>query len=113
MLRTITPAEAARLLREEGATLVDVREPDEHARQRIPGARNLPVDEADRRLGDFASWLTPDTPVLVYCGGADCADALDLALKLREYGFQDLTLYPGGYAEWTEYGGAVRTGGEP
>ncbi len=43
MLKTITPEQAARLIREEGALLVDVREADEHARERIPGARNLPL----------------------------------------------------------------------
>ena len=64
-------------------------------------------------VGAYAGLLTPKTPILVYCGGADCADALELAVKLRELGFQDLTLYPGGYAEWTEYGGAVRAGSEP
>jgi rhodanese-related sulfurtransferase len=42
-LPTITPAEAKRLL-DEGAVLVDVRGPDEHARERIPGARNHPLD---------------------------------------------------------------------
>ena len=40
-------------------------------------------------------------------------DALDLALKLRELGFADLTLYPGGYAEWVQYGGATRAGDAP
>jgi len=48
MLKTITAAEAARLMREQGATLVDIREPDEHARERIPGARNLPLSQIDR-----------------------------------------------------------------
>jgi rhodanese-related sulfurtransferase len=42
-LPTITPTEAKRLL-DEGAMLVDVRAPDEHARERIPGARNHPLD---------------------------------------------------------------------
>jgi rhodanese-related sulfurtransferase len=42
-LPTITPAEAKRLL-DEGAMLVDVRGPDEHARERIPGATNHPLD---------------------------------------------------------------------
>jgi rhodanese-related sulfurtransferase len=37
-MKTISPQDAAALLR-DGATLVDVREPDEHARARIPGAR--------------------------------------------------------------------------
>jgi rhodanese-related sulfurtransferase len=42
-LPTVTPTEAKRLL-DEGAMLVDVRGPDEHARERIPGATNHPLD---------------------------------------------------------------------
>lgn len=48
-LPTINPTDARRLL-DEGATLIDIREADEHAREKIPGARNLPLsklDEAD------------------------------------------------------------------
>ena len=91
----------------------DARVPEQYEAGHLPGARNLPVGDADWRLGAYASLLTPATPILVYCGGADCLDALELAVKLRAYGFQDLTLYPGGYAEWTEYGGAVHAGSEP
>lgn len=43
-IRNIPPAEAARLI-ERGATLIDVRSPDEHARMRIAGARNIPFDQ--------------------------------------------------------------------
>lgn len=39
---TISPADA-RALMATGATLIDIREPDEHRRLRIPGARNVPV----------------------------------------------------------------------
>ncbi|MBW8269729.1 rhodanese family protein [Caldovatus aquaticus] len=63
MLKTISPAEAARLLREEGATLVDVREPDEHARQRIPGARNLPLS----KLEEAELAVHQGKPVLFHC----------------------------------------------
>ena len=48
-LPTVTPEQARRLI-EEGATLIDIREADEHARERIPGAYHLPLsrlDEAD------------------------------------------------------------------
>jgi rhodanese-related sulfurtransferase len=41
-LQTIDPARA-RLLLEEGAILVDIREADEFARERIPEARNRPL----------------------------------------------------------------------
>ena len=45
-LQTIDPAAAKRLI-DQGAILVDIREPDEHARERVPGARNTPLS----RLG--------------------------------------------------------------
>ncbi len=41
-LGTISPAEA-RALGAKGATIIDVRDPDEFAREHIPGARNTPL----------------------------------------------------------------------
>lgn len=41
-LQTIDPVAAKRLI-DDGALLVDIREPDEHARERVPGARNVPL----------------------------------------------------------------------
>ncbi|HEY4636037.1 MAG TPA: rhodanese family protein [Rhodospirillales bacterium] len=43
-LKTISPKEAAALLC-RGAALVDIREADEHARERIPGARHRPLSK--------------------------------------------------------------------
>jgi rhodanese-related sulfurtransferase len=98
----------------DAATIIlDARVPEQYEAGHLPRARNLPVGEVDPRLVAYASLLTMQTPILVYCGGADCGDALELAVKLRALGFEDLTLYPGGYAEWIELGGAVRTGNEP
>ena len=79
MLKTITPGEAARLMREEGATLVDVREPDEHARARIPGARNLPLS----RLEEAELAVQAGRPVLFHCrsGARTAGHAARLAAK--------------------------------
>ncbi len=46
-LPTISPAEAKRLI-DEGAVLVDVRDRAEHARERIPQARNVALSEFDK-----------------------------------------------------------------
>lgn len=46
-LPTITADEARRLMA-EGATLVDVREADEHARERIEAARHAPLSRLDQ-----------------------------------------------------------------
>lgn len=46
-MTSVTPAQARRLI-ENGAKLIDVRDRDEHAREHIPGAANVPVAEIDR-----------------------------------------------------------------
>ncbi|MFD0848116.1 rhodanese family protein [Sphingosinicella xenopeptidilytica] len=55
----VTPAEARRLI-EAGAQLIDIREPDEHAREHIPGAANVPVGALDRLE-------TSDCAVVFHC----------------------------------------------
>jgi rhodanese-related sulfurtransferase len=45
-LKTISPERAVALIR-DGAVLVDVRERDEHARERIPGARHHALSQID------------------------------------------------------------------
>lgn len=92
--------------------IIDARLPDEFAAGHLPRAWSLPVADVEQRLVDYVSQLTPETPILVYCGGSECDDALELAKKLREFGFEDVTLYPGGIAEWVAYGGAIHTGSE-
>ena len=93
--------------------ILDARPPAEYQAGHLPRALSLPVADAEQRIGAYVDRLTPQTPLLVYCGGGDCIDGFELALKLREFGFTDVTLYPGGYAEWTTYGGATRTGAQP
>ncbi len=46
-VKTIPPERAAELVR-AGAVLIDIREADEHARERIPGARHHALTRIDR-----------------------------------------------------------------
>lgn len=81
-LPTLPPADAARLIREQGALLVDVREPDEHARARIPGATNLPLS----RLHEAELAVQDGRPVLFHCrsGARTAGNAAALAGKAGE-----------------------------
>lgn len=45
-LPNLSPSEAKRLM-DEGAVLVDIRDRDEHARERVPGAQNHPLSQLD------------------------------------------------------------------
>lgn len=56
---TITPISPhqADALRTRGAVLVDIREPDEHAREHIPGAVLWPISQSGQRLPTGATAL--------------------------------------------------------
>ena len=99
MLNTITPDEAARLLREGGATLVDVREADEHARERIPGARNLPLS----RLEEAELAVHQGKPVLFHCrSGARTAGNADRLVA--KAGLCEAYVVEGGLDAWKRAG---------
>jgi rhodanese-related sulfurtransferase len=59
-LKTIPPARAAELVR-KGAVLIDIREADEYARERIPGARHHALSRID-----IESPARPGDDVLVF-----------------------------------------------
>lgn len=58
-LPTLSPADARGAI-DAGARLVDIRGTDEHARERIPGALNLPLD----RIADL---MRDERPVVFHC----------------------------------------------
>ena len=63
-MKTLAPTQARALI-ERGALLVDIRSPDEHARERIPGARCIPLAE----LASVPALAQADTqrPVVFHC----------------------------------------------
>lgn len=71
-VKTITPPAAADLLK-DGARLIDVRGADEHARERIPAAKCMPLDQLAPIEGD--------TPLIFHCrsGQRTAANAAKLA----------------------------------
>jgi rhodanese-related sulfurtransferase len=91
-LKTLTPAEARQLV-ESGARLVDIRNPDEFARARVPGAENRPVDQLTRVHGE--------APVIFLCrsGMRTAANADRLAACCGE-GY----LLEGGLEGWRQAG---------
>jgi len=97
-MQTIKPEAAAALLR-EGATLIDVREPDEHARERIPGARNMPLS----RMEEAELAVQQGKPVLFHCrSGARTAGIADrLSAKA---GLCEAFVVEGGLDAWKRAG---------
>jgi len=100
--------EAKRLLDagdQDGWHFIDVREPDEFAAGRIPGARNYPRGflevRADLVHPKRDAWLEDrKRPMVLYCGGGH-RSAL-AARTLLEMGFTRVVSLRGGWSGWLE-----------
>jgi rhodanese-related sulfurtransferase len=96
----VEPREAARLVAEGRATLLDVREPDEYGHAHPEGAVSLPRG----RLELDAPALLPDRgrTVVVTCdGGPRSVFAAD---RLRATGYADVRVVRGGLPAWRAAG---------
>jgi rhodanese-related sulfurtransferase len=76
-LRTLTPHEAKRLI-DQGAVLIDIREADEYARERIPGARNIALSRLDH-----SAFVADGGTIILHCrsGARTHSNAARLAAK--------------------------------
>jgi len=106
LLPSVDVVEAERRLREDPALplLLDVREPDEFAQVRAPGALLLPMSVLSSRIAQ----LPVDRPLLVIChlGGRSAA----VAGFLVRTGRADVTNVTGGMDAWERAGLPVRRG---
>ena len=67
----------ARILIEQGAQLVDVRQPHEFARSALPGSVNIPLSAIQQAIKQ----LDKDTPVLLYCSSGQLSGTARQLLK--------------------------------
>lgn len=105
-LPTIHPAQARHLLA-KGAILIDIREADEHARENIPGSRNLPLS----KLGEADLAAHQGKQVIFHCksGARTRANASRLASKLE--GTCEAFIVEGGIDAWRKAGLPVANDG--
>ena len=94
--------ELERLIKKDGAVLIDVRPAIEYASGHLPGAVSVPVDELPERLKE----LPRDRRIIAYCRGAYCFFADEAVALLREHGF-DAHRLEGGWPEWVAEGRRV------
>ena len=81
-------------------TLIDIREPAEHATGVAAGAQLLPMRQLSRRIGEIPT--DPDKPVLLICNTQNRSSATLRALRERGYGH--VRYVEGGMSEWARRG---------
>jgi rhodanese-related sulfurtransferase len=104
VLRQINAATAKTLLDRGEAVLIDVREPDEHARERIAGARLAPLSRFDPE----SLAVEPGKTVVFHCNsGSRTAETAELLLRA---GGGEVYQLAGGLQAWKRAGLPVIAG---
>ena len=94
---TVALSDVSGRMEAHDATLLDVRSPGEWEAGHVPGSVNIPLGDLDQRVNDI-----PRGSIIVHCqSGARAAIA---ASVLTARGFDDVRLFPGGFAEWKAAG---------
>ena len=92
----ISAADAAALLKENGAKLIDVREPWEFATARIEGSLLIPMGDVPARAHQE---LDPEERLLVVCHHG--IRSMNVAVWLRNQGFEQAQSLRGGIDAWS------------
>ena len=98
------------LLAAKQIVLIDARLKETYLLSHIPGAVSLPAYSPPEELQAFAMKYPRHTRMVLYCNSDTCEMSHELAGKLaRNYGYTNLSVMPGGFAEYViaEPGGAA------
>ena len=95
--------------RSDDFVLVDALAPMSYAHSHLPGAINLPPEWVDqrgpRRIPD------PETDLVVYCASSTCDSSMEVANRLLELGYRNVSHYVGGKRDWIDAGLPLEGGG--
>ncbi|MCX6970803.1 MAG: rhodanese-like domain-containing protein [Verrucomicrobia bacterium] len=88
------------------ALFVDARNPPFFEEGHIPRSINLPRDSIVQ-AGSIAALADKARPLVVYCSGEDCDDSRIVAKGLLAMGYSKVSVYSGGWEEWSASGSPV------
>lgn len=96
----ITREDLAERLTKGAIVAVDANGTESYKEAHIPGAIDFAADSPNWPKG-----LPVDraAPLVAYCGGPKCMAWKAAADALRKLGYTDVSHYPGGISEWTDY----------
>ncbi|MGA0332616.1 MAG: rhodanese-like domain-containing protein [Kiritimatiellia bacterium] len=90
------------IVRSGSHLILDARKTSDYDDGHIPTAFSVPVSKFEESFPMIAPMLLPDTPLVVYCSGPQCDDALRLIERMREAGVEAAVLYLEGMEGWNE-----------
>lgn len=90
--------EAVQLLNRKDALMIDVREPGEFSAGHVPSARNIPLAQLDKRVGELEKFKHRPAVVICQTGGRPAA----ATALLKKAGFAEVVVLAGGIGAWQQ-----------
>ena len=95
---TLDAAGALRLINDQDAAIVDIRDAGDYKEGHIPQARHIPFGALQERLGELAK--IKSQPIIVYCRTGTTSQSACVLLKKN--GFANVHSLKGGLPSWLD-----------
>jgi rhodanese-related sulfurtransferase len=96
--------EMEKALKDEKVVIVDARYPRDYQSGHLPGAINVPVFTTQAERRKLLANVPKDARLVVYCQSESCKFDESLGSALVAEGIENVSLFPGGWAQWEEKG---------
>ncbi|HDR16108.1 MAG TPA: rhodanese-like domain-containing protein, partial [Desulfobacteraceae bacterium] len=106
----ISLEECLRLFENEEVLFLDARPEKQYAEGHIKGAVNLPWQDLDRYFMEVIDRLEGPEAIITYCDGEACDLGHELALFLKEMGFENVYVLVNGWSVWRAAGLPIERG---
>ncbi len=84
------------------AVIIDARSTEEYEEGHIPGSINIPHDRLPEFMEVLNNEVSTDAHVICYCRSVTCDFSDLLATELKIIGYQDVSVFSGGWDHWTK-----------
>ena len=98
----ISLVEAKKLFTEKRAVFFDARSWEDYENGHISGAHSLPWHEVEQRFVEATKDISSDTTIITYCDGETCNLSHDLAIFLKDLGFNNVQVLVNGWTVWQQ-----------
>ena len=109
----VTLEQMKQLFDSGGAVIIDARSTTEYEEGHIPGAINIPHDRIPEFMDVLNTEVSTDARVVAYCRSVTCDFSDLLATEMKVIGYQDVSVFSGGWDEWTKAKYPTETGPRP
>lgn len=106
--------EFRKIVETKSAIILDARRNVHWRRGHIPGALGLSQDAFENDYASLKKLLeaNKDRQIIVYCWGEMCEDSRLVAHALVKLGYRNVSIFTGGWMDWTQNGLPVEGGKE-